>query len=39
MSTRNRRVYTLEYRCEAAGLVIDTGRRIAAVAAEINVGV
>ena len=38
MSTRKRRTYTPEYRREAARLVIDTGRTITAVAAEINVG-
>src|SRR5699024_9183304 len=36
--TRQRRSYTQEYRVEAAGLVIDTGRSIAAVAREIGVG-
>lgn len=35
---RQRRSYTQEYRVEAAGLVIDTGRSIAAVAREIGVG-
>ena len=38
MSMRKRRAYTPEYRREAAHLVIDTGRTITAVAAEINVG-
>jgi transposase len=33
-----RRVYTPEYRVEAARLVIDTGRPIAVVAREIGVG-
>lgn len=39
-STKKRKGYTPEYRREAAHLVIDTdtGRTIAAVAAEINVG-
>lgn len=37
-TTKNRKSYTPEYRREAARLVIDTGRTIAAVAAEINVG-
>ncbi|MFT4295817.1 MAG: transposase [Micropruina sp.] len=40
-STKKRKSYTPEYRREAAHLVIDTGRTIAAVAAvaaEINVG-
>lgn len=36
-STKKRKSYTSEYRREAAHLVIDTGRTIAAVAAEINV--
>jgi len=35
---RQRRKFTPEYRREAARLVIDTGRTIAAVAAEIKVG-
>ncbi|MDK8436601.1 MULTISPECIES: IS3 family transposase [unclassified Brevibacterium] len=35
---RQRRSYTPEYRIEAANLVIDTGRSIAAVAKEIGVG-
>jgi len=35
---RQRRSYTPEYRVEAANLVIDTGRSIAAVAREIGVG-
>ena len=34
----HRRKFTPEYRREAAHLVIDTGRTIAAVASEINVG-
>ncbi len=38
MGTKKRKSYTPEYRREAAHLVIDTGRTIAAVAAEINVG-
>lgn len=38
MSTRKRKTYTPEYRREAAHLVIDTGRTIASVAAEIDVG-
>lgn len=37
-TTKKRKSYTPEYRREAAYLVIDTGRTIAAVAAEINVG-
>ncbi len=37
-STKKRKSYSSEYRREAAHLVIDTGRTIAAVAAEINVG-
>ena len=37
-STKKRRTYTPEYRREAAHLVIDTDRTIAAVAAEISVG-
>lgn len=37
-STKKRRTYTPEYRREAAHLVIDTGRTIAAVSAEIGVG-
>lgn len=37
-STKKRKSYTPEYRREAAHLVIDTGRAIATVAAEINVG-
>lgn len=36
MGTKRRKSYTQEYRPEAAHLVIDTGRTIAAVAAEIN---
>ena len=36
--TRKRKSYAPEYRREAAHLVIDTERTIAAVAAEINVG-
>lgn len=35
---RQRRSFTDEYKREAAGLVIDTGRSIAKVAKEINVG-
>ncbi|SMX94636.1 Transposase and inactivated derivatives [Brevibacterium antiquum CNRZ 918] len=35
---RQRRSYTPQYRIEAANLVIDTGRSIAAVAKEIGVG-
>jgi len=35
---RHRRVFTPEYRREAAHLVIDTGRPIVDVAGEINVG-
>lgn len=35
---KQRRSFTEEYRREAAKLVIDTGRSIAAVAREINVG-
>ena len=38
MSTSKRKTYTPEYRREAARLVIDTGRRVAAVAREIGVG-
>ena len=37
-STKKRRTYTPEYRREAAHLVTDTDRTIAAVAAEIRVG-
>ncbi|GAA2037889.1 hypothetical protein GCM10009720_17930 [Yaniella flava] len=35
---KQRRSFTDEYKREAAGLVIDTGRSIAAVAREIKVG-
>jgi transposase len=38
MGSKKRKRYTPEYRREAARLVIDTGRTIAAVAAEIGVG-
>ena len=38
MGTKKRKTYTPEYRREAAHLVIDTGRTIAAVAREIGVG-
>jgi transposase len=38
MSGRKRRKYTPAYRAEAARLVIDTGRPIAQVAREIEVG-
>jgi len=38
MGSKKRKSYTPEYRREAARLVIDTGRTIAAVAAEISVG-
>jgi transposase len=38
VASLKRRVYTLEYRVEAARLVIDTGRPIAQVAREIGVG-
>ena len=38
MGTSKRKMYTPEYRREAARLVIDTGRTIAAVAREIGVG-
>lgn len=38
MGTNKRKTYTPEYRREAARLVIDTGRTIAAVASEIGVG-
>ena len=38
MGTKKRKTYTPEYRREAARLVIDTGRTIAAVAREIGVG-
>ncbi|MGO1736458.1 MAG: IS3 family transposase [Leucobacter sp.] len=37
-SRKQRRSYTEEYKREAAHLVIDTGRSIASVAGEINVG-
>ena len=37
-TSKKRKTYTPEYRREAAHLVIDTGRTIAMVAAEINVG-
>lgn len=37
-TTKKRKTYTPEYRREAARLVIDTGRPIVTVAAEINVG-
>ena len=36
---KQRRSFTEEYRREAAGLVIDTGRSISAVAKELNPGV
>lgn len=35
---KQRRSFTEEYRREAAGLVIDTGRTISAVAKELNLG-
>lgn len=38
MSSKKRKTYTPAYRREAAHLVIDTGRPIAVVAREINVG-
>lgn len=38
MGTNKRRTYTPEYRREAARLVIETGRTVAAVAREIGVG-
>jgi transposase len=38
MGTSKRKTYTPEYRREAARLVIDTGRTVAAVAREIDVG-
>ena len=38
MGTKRRKTYTSEYRREAARLVIDTGRTVAAVASEIGVG-
>jgi transposase len=38
MGTSKRKTYTREYRREAARLVIDTGRTVAAVAREIGVG-
>ncbi|MDR3107462.1 MAG: transposase, partial [Bifidobacteriaceae bacterium] len=38
VASLKRRVYTPEYRVEAARLVIDTGRPIAVVAREIGVG-
>lgn len=38
MGTKSRKTYTPEYRREAALRVIDTGRTIAAVARELNVG-
>jgi transposase len=37
-STRQRRKFTVDFRCEAAHLVIDTGRPIVEVAREVNVG-
>ena len=37
-STKKRKSYTPEYRREAAHLVIDTGRTIAAVARELGLG-
>ena len=37
-TTKKRKSYTPEYRREAAHLVIDAGRTVAAVAAEIHVG-
>jgi len=37
-TTKKRKTYTPEYRREASRLVIDTGRPIVTVAAEINVG-
>lgn len=37
-TAKKRKSFTAEYRREAARLVIDTDRTIAAVAAEINVG-
>lgn len=37
-SRKPRRSFTEEYRREAAGLVIDTGRTISAVAKELNLG-
>ena len=37
-TTKKRNTYTPEYRREAAHLVLDTGRTITAVAAEIRVG-
>lgn len=37
-TSKSRKTYTPEYRREAARLVIDTGRTIAAVAREIGVG-
>lgn len=38
MGTSRRKTYTPEYRREAARLVIDSGRTVAAVAREIGVG-
>jgi transposase len=38
MSGKKRKSYTPEYRRDAAHLVIDTGRPIAAVAREIGIG-
>lgn len=38
MGTSKRKSYTPEYRREAARLVIDTGRTVAAVAREVGVG-
>ena len=38
MGMSKRKTYTPEYRREAAHLVIDTGRTVAAVAREIGVG-
>ncbi len=37
-STKKQKSYTPEYRREAAHLVIDTGRTIAAVARELDLG-
>ncbi|WP_460524423.1 transposase, partial [Humibacter antri] len=37
-TSKKRKTYTSEYRREAAHLVIDTGRPVAAVAREIGVG-
>lgn len=38
VSGKHRRKFTPEFRCEAAHLVLDTGRPVAVVAREIGVG-